>query len=144
MKTKKKFYFSEGQLVFNEQYRNFGTVLNNFKNPLEGDGGELRLDSDGMQCIFLYDKEWKHIGYKLIPVPQLQLKVRKPKGTFYCDWVEKDNKLVAIFEHDDRKTTKVVCDMLFDVEFGGMRETKEYVFFTFKKKEVKESVTLTK
>lgn len=36
-------------------------------------------------------------------------KIPKPQGTFYTDYYLGEGKLLAIFEHDCRKTVKEVC-----------------------------------
>lgn len=38
-----------------------------------------------------------------------EYKIAKPKGTFYTDYYLGEGKLLAIFEHDCRKTVKEVC-----------------------------------
>jgi hypothetical protein len=59
--------FNVGDIVWDKGNKTYGTVMNNFGDPINGDGGELRLDSDGMQVIFLYDKGYKNrIGYNLV------------------------------------------------------------------------------
>lgn len=37
-------------------------------------------------------------------------RIKKPKGTFYCDYVIENGKCYAIFEHDDRVTKRFVCN----------------------------------
>jgi hypothetical protein len=59
--------FNVGDIVWDKGNKTYGTVMNNFGDPINGDGGELRLDSDGMQVIFLYDKSYENrIGYNLV------------------------------------------------------------------------------
>ena len=38
------------------------------------------------------------------------IKIEKPRGTFYSDYTIEKGKCYAIFEHDSRVTTKFVCN----------------------------------
>ena len=59
--------FNVGDVVWDKGNKTYGTVMNNFGDPINGNDGELRLDSDGMQVIFSYDKDYKNrIGYNLV------------------------------------------------------------------------------
>jgi hypothetical protein len=64
---KKQYKFEVGDIVWDKGNKSYGVVLNNFDNPIDGDRGEIRLDSDGMQTIFKTDKNYKEIGYNLVP-----------------------------------------------------------------------------
>jgi hypothetical protein len=58
--------FNKGDKVFDKLHNSYGTVLDNYGNPTEGDKGDIRLDSDGNVPVFEYDKNWNRIGYNLI------------------------------------------------------------------------------
>ena len=72
--------FNIGDLVYDTNNKCYGLVLNNYGNATDGDGGEIRLDSDGNQCIFSYTKRLKRNDYNLIKQdlskPEIQ-KIRK-------------------------------------------------------------------
>jgi hypothetical protein len=57
--------FPEGQVVWDLANKSYGVVLNNFGDPKNGDRGEIRLDSDGMQSIYDYPDTSK---YNLVPI----------------------------------------------------------------------------
>ena len=44
MKTTK---FFPGDIVYDKDHRSMGTVLDNYGDPVNGDCGDIRLDSDG-------------------------------------------------------------------------------------------------
>lgn len=56
--------------------------------------------------------------------------IKKPKGTFYSDWVISKGKLIAIFEHGDRVTTKKVCKANEKTEVTDISETKDFYIIT--------------
>jgi hypothetical protein len=63
-----KYKFPIGSVVWDKTHKRYGVVLNNFGNEFEGDGGEIRLDSDGVQPIFEYDKKFNRTEkYNLVP-----------------------------------------------------------------------------
>lgn len=64
--TLKLVEFLPGQPVYDKRNKSFGIVLDNYGDPVFGDGGEVRLDSDGNQGLFEYDKDWNRIGYNLV------------------------------------------------------------------------------
>jgi hypothetical protein len=67
-KSVEKYSFPVGSVVWDKTHKRYGVVLNNFGNDLEGDGGEIRLDSDGVQPIFEYDKKFNRTDkYNLVP-----------------------------------------------------------------------------
>jgi hypothetical protein len=57
--------FPEGQVVWDLGNKSYGVVLNNFGDSKNGDRGEIRLDSDGMQSIYDYPDTSK---YNLVPI----------------------------------------------------------------------------
>jgi hypothetical protein len=67
-KSVEKYSFPVGSVVWDKTHKRYGVVLNNFGNDLEGDRGEIRLDSDGVQPIFEYDKKSNRTEkYNLVP-----------------------------------------------------------------------------
>ena len=58
--------FNEGDVVWDKGNKRYGLILNNFDDPINGNGGEVRLDSDGIQSIYKYDKNFERNGYNLI------------------------------------------------------------------------------
>jgi hypothetical protein len=71
--------FNEGDKVFDKEHNSYGTVLDNYGNPTEGDRGDIRLDSDGNVSIYQYDKDWNKSGYNLIKVDKELDEVSKSK-----------------------------------------------------------------
>jgi hypothetical protein len=59
-----KYEFLIGQVVWDKGNKTYGVVLNNFGDPENGDRGEIRLDSDGMQSI----KNYADTKYNLVPI----------------------------------------------------------------------------
>jgi hypothetical protein len=59
-----KYEFPIGQVVWDKGNETYGVVLNNFGDPENGDRGEIRLDSDGMQSI----KNYADTKYNLVPI----------------------------------------------------------------------------
>lgn len=66
-KFKKIYKFEIGDIVWDKGNKTYGVVLNNYENSIDGGRGEIRLDSDGNQSIFKFDKNSKEIGYNLVP-----------------------------------------------------------------------------
>jgi hypothetical protein len=63
-----KYKFPNGSVVWDKTNKTYGVVLNNFGNESEGGRGDLRLDSDGIQSIFHYDKKFNQTQeYNLVP-----------------------------------------------------------------------------
>ncbi len=58
--------FKQGDVVWDEEHKDYGVVIDNYGDPFNGNGGEIRLDSDGNVNIYTYDKDWKRNGYNLI------------------------------------------------------------------------------
>jgi hypothetical protein len=58
--------FNVGDIVWDKGNKDYGTVMNNYGDSINGESGEIRLDSDGNQTIFTYDKNYKNTGYNLI------------------------------------------------------------------------------
>jgi len=66
--------FNKGDKVFDKLHQSYGTVLDNYGDPVNGDGGDIRLDSDGNVPIHQYDKNWNIIGYNLTKVENNNIK----------------------------------------------------------------------
>jgi hypothetical protein len=62
--TNEKYEFPIGQVVWDKGNKTYGVVLNNFGDPENGDRGEIRLDSDGMQSI----RNYPDTKYNLVPI----------------------------------------------------------------------------
>jgi hypothetical protein len=72
-KVSPKYKFPTGSVVWDKTNKIYGVVLNNFGNELNGERGDLRLDSDGVQPIFIYDKEFNQTNnYNLVPYRSLE------------------------------------------------------------------------
>jgi hypothetical protein len=68
---KKLIAFTIDSLVYDRKNKCFATVIDDMGDPLNGDRGEIRLDSDGMQPIFEYDKNNNRIGYNLVRIQDM-------------------------------------------------------------------------
>jgi len=66
--------FNKGDKVFDKLHQSYGIVLDNYGDPVNGDGGDIRLDSDGNVPIHQYDKNWNIIGYNLVKVENDNIK----------------------------------------------------------------------
>ena len=66
--------FNKGDKVFDKLHNSYGIVLDNYGDPENGDGGDIRLDSDGNVPIFQHDKNWNVIGYNLMKVENDDIK----------------------------------------------------------------------
>jgi hypothetical protein len=60
--------FNPGDMVFDKEHNSYGTVLDNYGDEINGDRGDIRLDSDGNVQIWQYDKDWNTIGYNIIKI----------------------------------------------------------------------------
>jgi hypothetical protein len=60
--------FNRGDMVFDKEHNSYGTVLDNYGDEINGDRGEIRLDSDGNVNVYIYDKDWNTVGYNLIKI----------------------------------------------------------------------------
>jgi hypothetical protein len=58
-------------VVYDKIHKSFGTVIDDFSDPINGDRGEIRLDSDGMCAMFEYDTKHNLIGYALIRIQDM-------------------------------------------------------------------------
>jgi hypothetical protein len=60
--------FNPGDMVYDKEHSSYGTVLDNYGDEINGDRGDIRLDSDGNVGIWQYDKDWNTTGYNLVKV----------------------------------------------------------------------------
>jgi hypothetical protein len=60
--------FNPGDMVYDKEHASYGTVLDNYGDEINGDRGDIRLDSDGNVGIWIYDKDWNTIGYNIIKI----------------------------------------------------------------------------
>ncbi len=58
--------FNAGDIVWQKDEKRYGTVMNNYGDPINGDGGDLRLDTTGNTNIFTYNKKYDRTGYNLV------------------------------------------------------------------------------
>ena len=59
--------FEVGDIVWDKGNKRYGTVMNVYGDATNGSSGEIRLDSDGNQPIFTYNKKtWENTGYNLV------------------------------------------------------------------------------
>ena len=59
--------FNIGDIVWQKDEKRYGTVINNYGDPINGDGGEIRLSTTGNTVIFTYNKDFtKRTGYNLV------------------------------------------------------------------------------
>ena len=116
--------FNVGDIVWDKGNKRYGTVMNNYGDPINGESGEIRLDSDGNQTIFTYDKNYKNTGYNLVKLGE-----KGDMGKFTPD-VLADTKARAKGMIDNSKASKYlkpnvpyyqsVYKRLLDGEFDSM------------------------
>jgi hypothetical protein len=59
--------FNVGDVVWQKDEKRYATVMNNYGDPVNGDRGEVRLDTTGNTIIFNYNKDYsKKTGYNLV------------------------------------------------------------------------------
>ena len=116
--------FNIGDVVWDKGNKDYGVVLNNYGDPVNGESGEIRLDSDGNQSIFEYDKKtWKNTGYNLVKLGE-----KGDTGNFTPDVLaemkESANRLIdSRKERDDTEMIEYyegIYKRLLDGEFDSM------------------------
>lgn len=120
--------FNVGDVVWQKDEKRYATVMNNYGDPINGDGGEVRLDTTGNTPIFTYDKKtYENTGYNLVKVGE-----KGDTGKFtpkvLDEMKESANRLI-----DSRKQSKdkegvayyqQVYKRLLDGEFDSMTGAK--------------------
>ena len=77
--------FNAGDMVYDKLHNRTATVIDNYGNPLEGNRGEIRLDTDGNVPIFEYDADGNRIAYNLIKDRIRSISVGWGEGSsFWC------------------------------------------------------------
>ena len=115
--------FQVGDIVWEKAHKGYGIVMDIYDDAKNGSYGEIRLDSNGNQSIFTFDKDWKTNGYNLIKLGQ-----KGDAGKFTAE-VLADMKASAKRLIASRKESKdkegvayyqEVYKRLLDGEFDGM------------------------
>ena len=60
--------FNAGDTVWQKDEKRYATVMDNYGDPVNGSGGDIRLDTSGNTNIFTYDKKYNRTGYNLVKV----------------------------------------------------------------------------
>ena len=119
--------FNVGDTVWQKDEKRYATVMNNYGDPINGDGGDVRLDTTGNTAIFTYDKEYKNTGYNLIKVGE-KGDIGKFTPTVLDEMKKSANRLI-----DSRRQSKdkegvayyqEVYKRLLDGEFDSMTGAK--------------------
>ena len=115
--------FNAGDTVWQKDEKRYATVMNNYGDPVNGDRGDIRLDTSGNTNIFTYDKKYNRTGYNLIKVGE-----KGDTGKFTPE-VLADMKVSANRLIDSRRQSKdkngvayyqEVYKRLLDGEFDSM------------------------
>jgi hypothetical protein len=115
--------FKLGDIVWDKGNESYGIVMNAYGDSKEGDGGEIRLDSDGNQSIFTFDKDWNISGYNLN-----KLGSKGDEGKFYkiiLDEMKASAKRLIAYRKEAKDKDGVayyeeVYKRLLDGEFDSM------------------------
>jgi hypothetical protein len=115
--------FNTGDVVWQKDEKRYATVMNNYGDPVNGDYGELRLDTTGNTPIFTYDKNYQSTGYNLVKLGE-----KGDTGKFTPEVVaemkESANRLIDM--RKERKDTEMIeyyegiYKRLLDGEFDSM------------------------
>lgn len=120
--------FNVGDIVWQKDEKRYATVMNNYGNPVNGDGGEIRLDTSGNTMIFTYDpKTYENTGYNLVKLGE-----KGDSGKFtpkVLDEIkERANRLIdSRKERDDTEMIDYyegIYKRLLDGEFDSMTGAK--------------------
>jgi hypothetical protein len=120
--------FNTGDVVWQKDEKRYATVMNNYGDAINGDGGEIRLDTTGNTMIFTYDpKTYENTGYNLVKLGQ-----KGDTGKFTPEVVaemkESANRLIdSRKERDDTEMIEYyegIYKRLLDGEFDSMTGAK--------------------
>ena len=120
--------FNVGDIVWQKDEKRYATVMNNYGNPVNGDGGEIRLDTSGNTMIFTYDpKTYENTGYNLVKLGE-----KGDAGKFtpkvLDEMKERANRLIdSRKERDDTEMIEYyegIYKRLLDGEFDSMKGAK--------------------
>ena len=120
--------FNAGDVVWQKDEKRYATVMNNYGDAINGDGGEIRLDTTGNTNIFTYDKKtYENTGYNLVKLGE-----KGDTGKFTPEVVaemkESANRLIdSRKERDDTEMIEYyegIYKRLLDGEFDSMTGAK--------------------
>lgn len=120
--------FNVGDVVWQKDEKRYAIVMNNYGNPVNGDGGEIRLDTSGNTMIFTYDpKTYENTGYNLVKLGE-----KGDSGKFtpkvLDEMKERANRLIdSRKERDDTEMIEYyegIYKRLLDGEFDSMTGSK--------------------
>jgi hypothetical protein len=120
--------FNAGDVVWQKDEKRYATVMNNYGDAINGDGGEIRLDTTGNTNIFTYDKKtYENTGYNLVKLgekgdtgkftPEVLAKMKESANRLIDSRKKaKDKEGVAYYQE--------VYKRLLDGEFDSMTGAK--------------------
>jgi len=119
--------FNAGDIVWQKDDKRYATVMNNYGDPVNGDYGEVRLDTTGNTSIYTYDKKYQSTGYNLVKLGE-----KGDTGKFTPEVVaemkESANRLIdSRKERDDTEMIEYyegIYKRLLDGEFDSMTGAK--------------------
>lgn len=120
--------FNVGDVVWQKDEKRYATVMNNYGDAINGDGGEIRLDTTGNTMIFTYDpKTYENTGYNLVKLGE-----KGDTGKFtpkvLDEMKESANRLInSRKERDDTEMIEYyegIYKRLLDGEFDSMTGAK--------------------
>jgi hypothetical protein len=121
--------FNVGDTVWQKDEKRYATVMNNYGDPLNGDRGDIRLDTSGNTMIFTYNaKTYENTGYNLVKLGE-----KGDAGKFNSDALAemKESAKGMIDRSKASKSLKSnvsyyqsVYKRLLDGEFDSMAGTK--------------------
>jgi hypothetical protein len=126
--------FNVGDTVWQKDEKRYATVMNNYGDPINGDGGDIRLDTSGNTSIFTYDKNYENTGYNLVKLGE-----KGDTGKFTPEVLEnmkasanrliesrrqgKDKEGVAYYQ----EVYKRLLDGEFDSMVSGTKKPSKYI-----------------
>lgn len=126
--------FNVGDVVYQKDEKRYATIMNNYGNPVEGDYGEVRLDTSGNTSIFTQDRDGLSNGYNLV-----KLGAKGDSGKFTQEVLDEmkesaknliDSRAKAK-DKEGAETYKAIYKRLLSGEFDSMvvgsKQPKKYV-----------------
>jgi hypothetical protein len=126
--------FNVGDVVYQKDEKRYATVMNNYGNPVNGDYGDIRLDTSGNTYIFTQDRDGLRNGYNLIKLgakgdtgkfTQEVLDEMKESAKRLIDMRAKSKDKEGVAYYKD--IYKRLLDGEFDSMVEGSKKAKKYI-----------------
>ena len=127
--------FNAGDIVWQKDEERYATIMNNYGDAINGDRGEIRLDTSGNTMIFTYDpKTYERTGYNLVKLgekgdtgkftPEVVAEMKESaKGLIDSRKERKDTEMIEYYEG----IYKRLLDGEFDSMTKGTPKPKKYI-----------------